>query len=89
MWEVAPRPIDRTVFGLYWIYKIKHSVDGSIEKYKERFMAKGFSQREEIDYKETFALVAKYISIQAIITLATQMGWQIHQMDVKIAFLNG
>jgi hypothetical protein len=44
---------------------------------------------EEIDYEETFALVARYTSIRTIIALAASMGWKLHQMDVKIAFLNG
>lgn len=52
-------------------------------------MAKGHSQVERIDYEETFALVARYSSIRSIITLATQMGWKIYQMDVKTTFLNG
>ena len=51
MWEVVLRPIDRTVVGSCCINKIKHGVDGSIEKYKARFVAKGFSQKERIDYE--------------------------------------
>ena len=89
VWEVVPRPIDREVVGSRQIYKIKHGADGSIKKYKARFVVKGFSQKEEIDYEETFALVARYTSIQAVISVATQMGQQIHQMDVKTTFLNG
>jgi len=54
-----------------------------------RFVAKGFSQKEGIDYEETFSPVARYTSIRAVISLVAQMGWQIHQMDVKTAFLNG
>jgi hypothetical protein len=54
-----------------------------------RFGAKGFSQREGVDYEETFAPVARYSSIRAVISLAVEMGWCIHQMDVKTAFLNG
>jgi hypothetical protein len=46
-----------------WIYKIKHGVDGSIEKYKVRFVARGFSKIEGVDYDDTFALVARYTSI--------------------------
>jgi hypothetical protein len=65
----------------------KHVVDGSIEKYKARFVARGFSQKEGIDYEETFALVARYTSIRTIIALAAKM--KLHQMDVKIVFLNG
>lgn len=72
-----------------WIYKIKHAVDGSIEKYKARFVARGFSQEEAIDYEETFAPTARYITIRSLISLATSMKWKVHQMDVKAAFLNG
>ena len=52
-------------------------------------MAKGFSQVEGIDYEDTFAPVGRYSSIISILELSTQMGSQIHQMDVKTAFLNG
>jgi hypothetical protein len=72
-----------------WLYKIKHVVDGSIEKYKERFVARGFSQKEGIDYEETFALVSRYTSIRTIIALAAKMKWKLHQMDVKTNLLNG
>jgi hypothetical protein len=72
-----------------WIYKIKHAVDGSVEKCKARFVARGFSQVEGIDYEETFSPVARYTSIRTIISLATSMGWRLHQMDVKTTFLNG
>ena len=59
-----------------------------MEKYKATFVAKGYAQRERIDYEETFALVTRYTSIRTTISLAAQMGWEIHQMDVKTAFLN-
>ena len=71
------------------IYKIKHVADGSIEKYKARFVERGFSQKEGEDYDETFAPVAKYTSIRSIIAIASVMGRKLHQMDVKTAFLNG
>ena len=51
-------------------------------------MARGFSQVEGIDYDETFAPVARYTSIRTIMAIAAEMGWRIHQMDVKTAFLN-
>jgi hypothetical protein len=72
-----------------WLFKIKHVVDGSIEKYKARFVACGFSQKEGIDYEETFNPVSRYTSIRTIIALAAKMKWKLHQMDVKTAFLNG
>ena len=89
VWEIVPRPKRKDVVSFKWLYKIKHAVDGSIEKYKERFVAHGFSQKEGIDYEETFAPVAKYTSIRTIIALAAKMKWKLHQMDVKTTFLNG
>jgi hypothetical protein len=72
-----------------WLFKIKHVVDGSIEKYKARFFARCFSQKEGIDYEETFTLVARYTSIRTIIALVAKMKWKLHQMDIKTTFLNG
>ena len=77
-WEVMPRPQGKKVVESRWIYKVKHAVDGRVEKYKACFMAKGFSQKEGIDYEETFATVAKYSSIRTIISLAAEMGWCVH-----------
>ena len=61
---------------------MKHATDESVEKYKACFVAKGFSQKEGIDYEETFAPVSRYSSIRTIISLAAEMGWRVHQMDV-------
>ena len=89
VWEVVPRLQERSVVGSKWIYKIKYAADGSIEKFKARFVAMGYAQKEEIDYEETFAPIARYTSIRSVISLAAQMGWEIHQMDVKTTFFNG
>ena len=86
---MVPKPQERSVVGSRWIYKVKYAADGSIEKFKARFVAKGYAQKEGIDYEETFAPVARYTSIRSVISLVVQMGWKIHQMDVKTAFLNG
>jgi hypothetical protein len=72
-----------------WLYKTKIVVDGSMEKHKPHFVARSFSQIEGVDYDETFAPVVRYTSIRTIIAITTNMGWCIHQMDVKTAFLNG
>ena len=50
-WEIVPRPVGKSVVGSRWIYKVKQSTDGSVEKYKARFVARGFSQIEGIDYE--------------------------------------
>lgn len=62
---------------------------GDIQKYKARFIARGFSQKEGIDFDENFAPVERYTSIRSIISLASILGWKLHQMDVKTVFLNG
>ena len=79
----------KSVVTSKWIYKIKHVVDGSIEKYKARFVASALSQKEGIDCEETFAPIARYSSIKTILALAVVMKWKINQMDVKTSFLNG
>jgi hypothetical protein len=89
VWEIIPRPKEKLVVTSKWVYKIKHAADGSVDKYKERFVATGFSQKEGEDYDETFSLVARYTSIRAIISLVASMGLKLHQMDVKTTFLNG
>ena len=57
--------------------------------HKMRFVARGFSQVEGIDYEETFVHVVRYTSIRMIISPAASMSWRVHQMDVKTTFLNG
>ena len=79
----------KSIMTLKWIYKTKHVADGSIEKHKVRFMACGFSQKDGIDYEETFEPIVRYISIRYILALVAVMKWKVHQMDVKTAFLNG
>jgi hypothetical protein len=89
VWEIVPRPKEKLVVTSKWVYKIKHVADGSMEKYKARFVVRAFSKKEGEDYEETFSPVARYTSIRAIMSLATSMGWSLHQMDVKTTFLNG
>ena len=76
--DIVPKPEGKSVVSSKWIYMIKHVADGSIEKYKARFVARGFSQKEGIDYEEKFAPVARYTLIKAIIALASMMKWKLH-----------
>eukprot|EP00253_Pinus_taeda_P029458 PITA_29458 len=89
VWNVVPRPGDKSVVTSRWIYKVNQAADGSIEKHKARFVARGFTQVERIDYDETFSPIARYSSIISILALLAQLGWKIHHMDVKTTFLNG
>ena len=88
VWDVVPRPKKKIVVSSKLIYKTKHSTYESIKKYKARFVARGFSQKEGIDYEETFSPVARYTSIRAILALVVVKKWKVHQMDVKTTFLN-
>ena len=74
------RPEGKSVVSSIWIYKTQHAVDGSIVGYKERFVARGFSQKEGTDYEETFAPVTRYTSI---ISIRTGMIWEIHQLTSR------
>ena len=74
VWDIVLRREGEFVVISKCIYKIKHIFDRSIERHKTRFVARGFSQVEVIDYEETFSLVARYSSIWTIISLATSMG---------------
>ena len=71
-------PEGKSVVTSKWIFKIKHAADGSIQKQKERFVARYLSQKEGIDYDETFSPVALYTSIWKIIFLASGMRWRLH-----------
>jgi hypothetical protein len=77
LWEVVLRPKGKSVVTSRWLYKIKYVVDGSIEKCKAQFVARGFSQVEGVDYDETFALVARYTLIKAMISIVAEIGWKI------------
>ena len=76
VWDIVPRPKRKYVATSKWIFKIKHAADESIEKYKVRFVARCFSQREGVDYDETFAHVARFTSTHTIIALASTMRWR-------------
>jgi hypothetical protein len=87
VWDTMLRLEGKLDVSSMWLYKIKHVTYGNIEKFKERLMLREFSQREGVNYEETFSLVTRYASIQVIISIASTMRW-IHQMDVKTNFLN-
>ena len=89
VWDIVPKPKNKSVLSSKWIYKLKHVADYSIEKYKAIFVSRGFSQKEGIDYEDTFSLVARYTSIRTVMVLAAMMKWNIHKMDVNTTFLNG
>jgi len=70
-WETILLPINKTVLGCNWVLKIKYNVDETIERYKARLEAKGYTQTEGIDYLETFSLVTKMTIIRLLLSLAS------------------
>ncbi|KAK8952136.1 hypothetical protein KSP39_PZI003213 [Platanthera zijinensis] len=89
VWELVDLPEGTKPVGCKWIFKTKRDASGNVEKYKARLVAKGFTQREGIDYNETFSPVSSKDSFRIIMALVAQFDLELHQMDVKIAFLNG
>ncbi|KAJ9554358.1 hypothetical protein OSB04_018403 [Centaurea solstitialis] len=89
VWDLVELPKDAKPIGYKWIFKTKKDSNGNIERYKARLVAKGFTQMENIDYKENFSPVSSKDSFRTIMALVAHYDLELHQMDVKTAFLNG
>eukprot|EP00253_Pinus_taeda_P016715 PITA_16715 len=88
-WDLVPLLKGRKLVRCKWVYRTKYGPDGKVDKHKARLVPKGFSQVEGIDYTETFSPIAKMNSIRLVLSLAASLKWEVHQMDVKSAFLHG
>ncbi|GJW43203.1 putative retrotransposon protein [Tanacetum coccineum] len=89
VWELVDLPPDAKIIGHKWLFKKKTDMDGAVHIYKARLVAKGFTQTLGIDYEETFSPVADIRAIRILIAIAAFYDYEIWQMDVKTAFLNG
>jgi Reverse transcriptase (RNA-dependent DNA polymerase) len=89
VWDIVPLPKDKKTIGCKWIFKTKRDSKGNVEKYKAHLVAKGFTQKEGIDYKKTFSSVSSKDSLRIILALVPHYNLKLHQMDVKTVFLNG
>ena len=88
-WQLCTLPSGKKPISVKWVYKVKEKLNGEIAKYKARLVARGFLQKEGIDFTDVFTPVARIETIRLIVAIASYRGWPLHQMDVKSAFLNG
>jgi histone deacetylase 1/2 len=88
-WTLVPLPANRQTIGCKWVFKLKQNLDGSINMYKAWLVAKGFHQKPDFDYTETFSPVVKPVTVKTVLTLAVTNKWPIQQLDINNAFLNG
>ncbi|KAJ9559858.1 hypothetical protein OSB04_005018 [Centaurea solstitialis] len=89
VWELTDLPQHCRAVGRKWVFKKKTDMDGNVHTFKARLVAKGFTQTHGIDYDETFSPVAMLKSIRILMAISAYFNYEIWQMDVKTAFLNG
>ena len=88
-WTLVPPPSGRNIVGSRWVFKLKHKADGSVDKYKARLVAQGFTQRYGLDYLDTYSPVVKHATVRLVLTLAMSRNWSVRQLDISNAFLHG
>lgn len=88
-WRLVDPPTDANIVGSKWVFRAKKDAAGNVVRYKARLVAQGFSQVPGVDYFDTFAPVAKLASIRTTLAEAAALDWDIHQIDIKGAYLNG
>jgi hypothetical protein len=87
-WSLVDLPPNRKSIGVKWVFKVKLDEHGAVSKHKACLVVKGYAQRHVIDYDEVFTPMARLDLMYLLIALAAHEGWEVHHMNVKLAFLN-
>jgi hypothetical protein len=88
-WDLVPRPQGSNVITGKWVFTHKFHADGIFDRYKARWVLRGFTQRPGVDYDETFSPIVKPATVRTVLTTTVSHNWPIQQLDVKNAFLHG
>ena len=88
VWDLVDLRLGWKTIGNKWVLKVKRQADSSIERYKACLVAKGYTQKEGIDYEKIFFLIVRFASIRLILAIIGYLDLELYQMDVKTSFLN-
>jgi hypothetical protein len=88
-WDLVPCPPGTNMVTGKWLFRHKLTSNSSLDRYKARWVLRGFTQHSEVDYDETFSPVVKFATVRTVFSLALSRDWVIHQLNVKNVFLHG
>jgi histone deacetylase 1/2 len=88
-WTLVPRPPRANIITGKWVFRHKLKSDGTLDRYKARWVVRGFNQRPGVDFGETFSPVIKPATVRTVLHIAASRAWPVHQLDISNAFLNG